>query len=239
MINFNEIYKDFENNMNTLSQRYERARVFDDFLSLAICSFHQTNIQSRLTVKDPGNEKLYLNIIEKYDRNSIDIFPKLLGSLQMSTYNTPYSDLLGQYFTEHITRGQNGQYFTPNGICDLMTQITSPSEETGKRVLDPACGSGRLLLSFAKQAPDNFFYGADLSLTCAKMTTLNFFHNGLRGEVACMNTLSYEWFASWRINMHGIGILPIEKEQSEIWTKPKPTEPKPKKKKEQLDLFWF
>ena len=74
----------------------------------------------------------------------------------------------------------------------------------------------------------------------AKMTTLNFFLNGLRGEVAHMNSLSMEWFGSWQINMNDIGILPIEKEQSIIWSAPpvsKNTDNPKSKISEQLTLF--
>ena len=43
-----------------------------------------------------------------------------------------------------------------------MTQITEPEmeEKEGKRILDPACGSGRMLLSYAKQNHKNHFFGA-------------------------------------------------------------------------------
>ncbi|MEM8527827.1 MAG: hypothetical protein AAGG68_24510 [Bacteroidota bacterium] len=66
------------------------------------------------------------------------------------------------------------------------------------------------------------------------MATLNFFLNGLRGEVAWMNTLSIEWYGGWQINNNGLGILPIEKEESRIWSHP----PKPNENKDQqLTLF--
>ncbi|GAA3643629.1 N-6 DNA methylase [Flavivirga jejuensis] len=207
---------------------------------MSICAYHQANIQSQLRVKDEDNEKHYLETIKGYDKESINTFPKLLGFLQMKIYDNPYSDLLGEYFTEHITRGQNGQYFTPEHICELMSQLNNASNQKGKRVLDPACGSGRFLLKFAKHSPDNFFYGADISSTCAKMSVLNFFLNGLRGEVAWMNTLSMEWFGGWHINMNGLGIVSIEKEQSLIWSKPsfsKKPENKPSTKGNQLTLF--
>ena len=235
-----DYYKDFANNMDILSRRYERNRIFDDFLAMSICVYHRTNIQSRLQEKDEANEKHYLEIIKPYDKNSIDVFPKLLGILQMKIYDDPYSDLLGEYFTEFITRGQNGQYFTPEHICELMSQLNNASNQKGKRVLDPACGSGRFLLKFAKHSPDNFFYGADISSTCAKMSVLNFFLSGLRGEISWMNTLSMEWFGGWHINMNGLGIVPIDKEQSLIWSKPSLVskyENKPFNKGKQLTLF--
>jgi len=78
--------------------------------------------------------------------------------------------------------------------------------------------------------------------TCAKMATLNAFVNGLRGEVAWMNSLSMEWYGGWQINMNGLGILPIDKEQSRIWSeapkmKPVPDAVSQSGQSQQLALF--
>ena len=192
--------KDFTDTLEFIARRYNRHQLFNDFLTLAICAYHRTNIQSRLQQKDEVNEELYLKTINKYDKETINTFPKLLSILQMNIYDNPYSDLLGEYFTLCITQGENGQYFTPEPICELMTKLNGSEEQHNQRVLDPACGSGRFLLKFAQSNPNNTFYGVDISATCAKMTTLNFFLNGLRGEVAWMNTLSMDWYGGWQIN---------------------------------------
>lgn len=220
--------------MDTLGRRFDLPRVFDDFLTVSICTVHQTNIATRLQEKDEENEKLYLETIQPYKRDELNQLAKLFSYVQLSVYENPYSDLLGQYFTEHITRGRNGQYFTPEPVCDLMAKMQgADNQQKGKRVYDPACGSGRLLLQFAKVAPDNYFYANDVSMTCAKMSALNFMFNGLRGEVACMNTLSMEWIKGWQVNIPSLGIKPIEKEESMIWVAPKPKS----EDGEQLALF--
>ena len=212
--------------MDMLGRTHDVSRVFNDLLTMSICGFHRTNIQSRLHEQDKFNEALYMDTIKRYNKEELKMFAKSLATLQLSVYDNPYSDVLGEYFTQNITRGQNGQFFTPEHICELMTKMQGEKDTSeGNKVLDPACGSGRMLLRFAKHNPNNFFYGADVSDTCAKMTTINFFLNGLRGEVACMNSLSMEWFSGWQINTHGIGIIPIEKEQSRIWSRaPRPQE---------------
>lgn len=215
------LYKEFVKTIEPLTRRHDRGKVFNDFLTAAICTYHKTNIQTKLQEQDETNEALYMETISKYEKDEVDTFPKLLGIFMQSVYDTPYSDILGEYFTEHVTKGQNGQFFTPSSICEVMARMQGePNTVDGKTVSDPACGSGRLLLAFAKHNPANYFYGSDNSNTCAKMTTANFFINGLRGEVAWMNTLSMEWYGGWQINQDGLGILPIDKEQSAIWSKP-------------------
>ncbi len=240
-------YSEFVKPLVVLGHRHDLSRVFNDLLTIGICSFHRTNIQSRLQEKDQDNETLYLETIKPYKPEDLNGFAQAMGVLQLSVLDDPYSDILGEFFMEHITKGQNGQYFTPTPVCEMMAQINVPDKSSeGNRILDPACGSGRMLLSAAKISHRNYFFGADSSNTCAKMATLNFFLNGLQGEIAWMNSLSMEWFGGWHINRHGLGILPIEKEQSEIWSEaPKREAPKfdkrPQNKTnqptEQLTLF--
>ncbi len=207
--------------MDGLCSHYDAGKVFNDFLTMAICSFHQVNIQTRLQEEDQENEKLYMGVINSYRKDEINIFPKLLALLQLQVYDKPYSDILGEYFTGFITNGRNGQFFTPESVCEFMAKIQGePGEIKDQTVFDPACGSGRMLLRFANHNHENMFFGADNDQTCAKMATLNFFLNGLQGEVAWMNSLSMEWFGGWHINKNGLGIIPIEKEQSLIWSSP-------------------
>ncbi len=241
-----DLQKEFSKTLDKFGGRYDLTGVFNDLLTVSICSFHQTNIQSRCLEKDEDNEALYMETIKRYDPEELDILAEALGVLQLNVLNNPYSDILGEYFMLNITKGQNGQYFTPEPVCDMMAMITgAETSGTGNRVLDPACGSARMQLSYAKLNPDNYFFGADNSLTCAKMSVLNFFFNGLRGEVACMNSLSMEFYQGWHINTNGLGIIPIEKEQSTIWSKPPERKLEPPKKRgkspphnaSQLELF--
>lgn len=232
-------FNDFSKIMHGMSRQHDLSKVFNDLLTVSICTFHRINIQSRLQNKDEANEALYIQTIKSYDLKQLDDFAKAIGTLQLNAAQNPYSDILGEFFMQDITKGRNGQYFTPEPICDMMAkiQINDCKDEFNKRVLDPACGSGRMLLSGAKLNPKNYFFGADNSNTCAKMATLNFFMNGLRGEIAWMNSLSMEFYGGWQINMNGIGIVPIEAEQSQIWVKPPLRKDRNETPQQQLTFF--
>lgn len=227
--------------LETVGRRHDLSRVFNDFLTMGICSFHRTNIQSRFQIKDEDNEALYLQTSKSYDKDELLKFSEALGILQMNVLDDPYSDILGEFFMCNITRGQNGQYFTPMPLCEMMAQMQfENTNQDGLRVLDPASGSGRMLLAYARLNYRNYFFGADNTDTCSKMATLNFFLNGLKGEVAWMNSLSMEWYGGWQINTNGIGIIPIKKVESTIWTAPlqKTIEyVDPKEEQPQLTLF--
>lgn len=245
-----ELYKDFVKAAEMLGRKHSLSNVFNDLLTIAVCSFHETNIMTGCRQKDEANEELYFKAIEGYDKEELSEFAKMLGMLQLNAYQAPYSDLLGQFFTEHITNGHNGQFFTPDGITRLMADMQGEAGTIEKkRVADPACGSGRLLLTFAEKNPNNTFYAADNAGTCAKMAAVNFFLGGMKGEVAWMNTLTMEWYGGWHVNRWPrIGIVPIEKEQSAMWMAPpkavekapiKPEELENKAKPDGLQLTMF
>lgn len=229
--------KAFVKHLSFSSYKYGLSKTFNDLLTLGICAYHQVNLQSELQQKDATNEALYLETIKPYTKEELTELSKALGVLQVNVLESPYADLLGDYFTVHITNGQNGQFFTPEPICQFMATITHDSTKEGKQIFDPACGSGRMLLAAAKISPNNFFFGADNDATCAKMTTLNFFLNGLRGEVAWMNSLTNEWYGGWQVNLDGIGILPIQQENSVIHLKTKFQRKKTPPTGKQLTLF--
>lgn len=101
-----------------------------------------------------------------------------------------YHDPLGEMFMLRISHGQNGQFFTPEHVCEFMAAILEPQGET---LSDPTCGSGRLMLQGLKVARESgnepIIYANDLSYTCALMCLMNLLYNGARGEVSCGDSL--------------------------------------------------
>lgn len=111
-----------------------------------------------------------------------------------------FHDALGDLFMECVSFGRNGQFFTPEPLCEMMAIMQiSKDVEDGKSVMDCACGSGRTLLAAAKINRNLKFYGADNDVLCAKMTAINFIVNTMVGEVAHMNSLTLEHYKSWHI----------------------------------------
>jgi type I restriction-modification system DNA methylase subunit len=111
-----------------------------------------------------------------------------------------FADPLGSLYEQLISKGRLGQYFfTPPHVSDFMAALTiGDSAIPGKTVFDPACGSGRMLLSAAKINRHLRLYGADIDLVLCRVTLANMLLNSLTGEIAHMNTLTNEFYIGYK-----------------------------------------
>ena len=212
-----------------ISYRFSLFSVFDDFLTMSIAACTQ-NMQT----KKSWYEDEYLDTIARYKDSELrHEFPKafacLVTEMEDRTGSSLGNDVLGDFFEQHISNGRNGQYFTPYPICQFMASITrtdhisdagSDKKEVLK-ILDPACGSGRMLLaSHRVNGQGHEYYGIDIDRTCVKMAALNLFLNGIwNSEVMCANALiPGDFVIAYRISFIPLGIFKIEeKEKSTLW----------------------
>jgi type I restriction-modification system DNA methylase subunit len=184
--------KSFNNAMGSVTQRYGRRQVFSGFLNMVVCS-----------LSAGAKEDQYLEAISRYETREINRFPEVMACLvsEMDNQGTGLLDILGTYFEQEISMGHNGQFFTPEPICDMMAMMMKPIS-FGQSIADPACGSGRNLMAAAKINRHCMFFGADNDADCARMTAINLCLNGMFGEVAWMNSLSNEYYSGWKIGIH-------------------------------------
>ncbi len=199
-----EDLKKFSFYLEELATLHSRHKVFDDFLTLAVCCLSLGQ-----------KEDVYLSIINKYSKQEAEIFVKAFSALVMEMDNKGLGmkDVFGEYFEEYLSNAKNGQFFTPECVCDFMAQITMAGNETettkDKRICDPTCGSGRLLLSSAKIDRNRYFIGADISLTCCYMTLINLCLNSLNGEVWYMDSLKNEVWRKWFVIVDSMSRVPF------------------------------
>lgn len=176
--------------MDSMARRHGIHNLFSDFLTLLICAFSHG-----------AKEEEYLKTINKYEKPDAYKFSDALGALVIEMTGTDGEgmiDVLGKYFEENLSFGKNGQFFTPQPICDMMARMMNPVQPT-ERIADPACGSGRMLMAMAKVNRFAKFYGADNDVNCAKMAVINLCLNGMYGEVAWMNSITNDFYAAWEI----------------------------------------
>ena len=204
--------KSFSKIIIDMSRKHGLHKTFSDFLTLTICAFSLGRM-----------EDLYMETINKYEKPDAYRFSEALSALIIEMMGDGFGlvDILGEFYEQNLSHGHNGQFFTPQPICDLMARMINPTTD-GKRIADPACGSGRLLMAMAKVNRLGYFYGADVDVTCAKMTVINLCLNGMFGEVAWMDSLTNRFYMAWEIfpTIKGCPcIKPIPKELSYIHLK--------------------
>jgi hypothetical protein len=110
-----------------------------------------------------------------------------------------FCDPLGELYQQAISNGHNGQFWTPEHVCGMIPDMNiNGTLQDGQTILDPACGSGRMLLAAARRNRFAIFHGADLDLTCCKLTLINMMLNSLTGEIAHMDSLSNQFFTGYK-----------------------------------------
>ena len=79
-----------------------------------------------------------------------------------------------------------GEFFTPQEVSELLARITVVGKTVVNKVYDPACGSGSLLLKFAKVlGKDNVrqgFFGQEVNLTTFNLARINMFLHDINYE---------------------------------------------------------
>ena len=103
-----------------------------------------------------------------------------LGNYQDNTidaFGDAYEFLMGMYASNAGKSG--GEYYTPQEVSELLTRLTVVGKTEVNKVYDPACGSGSLLLKFAKiLGKDNVrlgFFGQEINITTYNLCRINMF----------------------------------------------------------------
>ena len=125
------------------------------------------------------NEKLVkiLEAINKlnlgnYQDNSIDAF------------GDAYEFLMTMYASSAGKSG--GEFFTPQEVSELLAEMAVVGKKEVNKVYDPACGSGSLLLKFAKVlGKENVrqgFFGQEINITTYNLCRINMFLHDINYE---------------------------------------------------------
>src|SRR5690606_28392034 len=107
-----------------------------------------------------------------YQENNIDAFGDAYEYLM-----TMYASYAGK---------SGGEFYTPQEVSELLARLTVVGKTEVNKVYDPACGSGSLLLKFAKVlGPDKVrqgFYGQEVNLTTYNLCRINMFLHDINYE---------------------------------------------------------
>jgi type I restriction enzyme M protein len=102
----------------------------------------------------------------------------------IDAFGDAYEYLMTMYASSAGKSG--GEFFTPQSVSELLARLTVVGKTEVNKVYDPACGSGSLLLKFAKVlGKDNVrqgFFGQEINLTTYNLARINMFLHDINYE---------------------------------------------------------
>ncbi len=124
------------------------------------------------------------NTVEKRNQKLAKLFESI-GDLRLGNYSDNTIDAFGDAYEFLMTMyasnagKSGGEFYTPQEVSELLAEITTVGKKEVNKVYDPACGSGSLLLKFAKVlGKENVrqgFYGQEINLTTYNLCRINMF----------------------------------------------------------------
>ena len=175
---FQNIRKNAKNDENL---NVTLAGVFDSIESSANGTASEADFKGLFDDIDVNSKKLGNTVA---DRNAklVKILDRIgelkLGDLKDNTidaFGDAYEFLMTMYASNAGKSG--GEFFTPQEVSELLARIVTTGKTQVNKVYDPACGSGSLLLKFAKLlGAENVlsgFYGQEINITTYNLARIN------------------------------------------------------------------
>ena len=122
--------------------------------------------------------------VEKRNQQLVKLMDAI-GDLRLGNYSDNTIDAFGDAYEFLMTMyasnagKSGGEFYTPQEVSELLAEITTVGKTEVNKVYDPACGSGSLLLKFAKVlGKENVrlgFFGQEINLTTYNLCRINMF----------------------------------------------------------------
>ncbi len=184
---FVNIRKNAKNNPN-LNETLER--VFKNIENSAKGADSEDDLKGLFDDIDVNSNKLGSTVTKRNELlvKILDAIGDLkLGDYQENTIDTfgdAYEYLMTMYASNAGKSG--GEFFTPQEVSELLAEITVVGKKQVNKVYDPCCGSGSLLLKFAKVlGKENVrmgFFGQEINLTTYNLCRINMFLHDINYE---------------------------------------------------------
>lgn len=166
------------------------AQVFKNIEASALGTDSEDDLKGLFDDLDVNSNKLGATVAKRNEKlvKLLDAIGDLpLGDLQdnsIDLFGDAYEYLMQMYAANAGKSG--GEYYTPQEVSELLARITVVGKKAVNKVYDPACGSGSLLLKFAKVlGKENVrqgFYGQEINLTTYNLARINMFLHDVNYE---------------------------------------------------------
>jgi type I restriction enzyme M protein len=159
------------------------ANVFTNIENSAKGSSSEDDLKGLFDDLDVNSNKLGANV-EKRNQKLVKLL-EAIGDLRLGDYADNTIDAFGDAYEFLMTMyasnagKSGGEFFTPQEVSELLAEITTVGKKEVNKVYDPCCGSGSLLLKFAKVlGKENVrqgFYGQEINITTYNLCRINMF----------------------------------------------------------------
>ena len=166
------------------------ARVFRNIEGSAVGTPSEYDIKGLFDDLDVNSNKLGGSVVKR-NENLVKLL-EAIGDLnfgefadnKIDAFGDAYEYLMQMYASSAGKSG--GEFFTPQEVSELLARITIVGKKTVNKVYDPACGSGSLLLQYAKVlGKENVrqgFYGQEINITTYNLCRINMFLHDINYE---------------------------------------------------------
>ncbi|MEE0700034.1 MAG: type I restriction-modification system subunit M [Bacilli bacterium] len=159
------------------------SKIFNNIESSAKGTASEKDVKGLFDDIDVNSNKLG-NTVKERNGKLVKLL-NAIGDLKLGNYEDNTIDAFGDAYEFLMTMyasnagKSGGEFFTPQEVGELLARIALVGKTEVNRVYDPACGSGSLLLKFAKVlGKDNVkqgFYGQEINLTTFNLCRINMF----------------------------------------------------------------
>jgi type I restriction enzyme M protein len=166
------------------------ARVFANIEKSAVGTASEDDLKGLFDDLDVNSNKLGPTVARRNEKlvKLLDAIGDLplgrFGDNAIDLFGDAYEYLMAMYASQAGKSG--GEYYTPQEVSELLARITVVGKTSVNKVYDPACGSGSLLLKFAKVlGKENVrqgFYGQEINLTTYNLARINMFLHDINFE---------------------------------------------------------
>lgn len=197
---------EFLKTLKRLTYRHRTWDVWRDFVTMFACAISN----SLDKVHYDEREKLYLQIISKYNKNEQMLFPELVAQTVMALDENPEQDFLGNIFMNlDLGDDRKAQIFTPYNVCSMMAAMIMGDDAVSivkkkgcLTIHDPCCGAGTTLIAGIHEAKRQlekenynfqnhvFVVGQDIDFTVALMSYIQISLLGVAGFIKVGNSLT-------------------------------------------------
>src|SRR3989339_2124695 len=159
------------------------SKLFDNIESSAKGTESEDDLKGLFDDLDVNSNKLG-NTVEQRNKQLVKLLESI-SELRLGNYSDNTIDAFGDAYEFLMTMyassagKSGGEFYTPQEVSELLAEITIVGKKNVNKVYDPACGSGSLLLKFAKVlGKENVrqgFFGQEINLTTYNLCRINMF----------------------------------------------------------------